>query len=104
MNLNIESVHFKADKKLILLINEKIDKLKEHHQIINTDVILKIGTKPENKIVEIKLSCDGCSFYAKKNSETFEQSMDMVTEALRRQLRKKKTRLLDKKRKRKETF
>ena len=96
MKVNIESPHFKVDNKLVLLINEKINKLIEHHSqlILNGDVILRIGDYPENKIVEIKLNCEGCNFIAKKNSETFEQSLDMVVEALRRQLRKKKTKTI----------
>ena len=95
MKLNIESPHFKVDNKLTLLINDKIAKLIEHHsQILNGDVTLKLGVYPENKIVEIKLNCEGCNFIAKKNSETFEQSLDMVVEALRRQLRKKKTKTI----------
>jgi len=99
MNLNIESVHFKTDNKLVFFIKEKIKKLTEHHQhIIDVDVILGIGNKPENKIVEIKLNCQGCSLYSKKQSENFERSIDMATEALRRQLRKQKTKRLKKER------
>ena len=97
MNLNIESIHFIIGKKLGLFIEEKIKKLIEHnHYIIDVDVVLVIGNKPENKIVEIKLNCNGCSFYAKKQSDTFEHSVDMVVEALRRQLRKQKTKRLKK--------
>ena len=100
MKVNIESLHFKADDGLVLFINEKIEKLKEHNnQIISSDVILRLGKRPENKIVEIKLNCDGCNFYAKKTSETFEKTTDMVIEALRRQLRKYKTKTIVKKRK-----
>lgn len=92
MKVNVESVRFKIDSGLETLINEKIQKLTEHHNnILNGDVILKLGTKPENKIVEIKLHCEGCSFISKKQSETFEHALDMTIEALRRQLRKRKT-------------
>ena len=94
MKINIESIHFKIDKKLELLINEKINKLTEHHTILNSDVILKIGTKPQNKIIEVKLNCQGCNFHSEKNSETFEHSITMVTEALRRQLQKHKTKTI----------
>ena len=94
MLTNIESIHFKVGSKLTVLINEKINKLKEHNQILNSDVILTLGNKPDNKIVEIKLNCEGCSFVSKKQSKTFEQSLDMVIEALRRQLRKQKTKTI----------
>lgn len=96
MKLNVESVHFKADTKLLDFITEKVSKLKEHHdEIINGDVILKLDSK-HNKVVELKLYCNGCDFYAKKISGTFEKSTDMATEALRRQLRKHKTKVTGK--------
>lgn len=95
MKLNVQSIHFKADTKLLELIDEKVNKLKEHHnEIINSDVILKLDSKqPSNKVVEIKLHCNGCNFYAKKISSSFEKATDMVVEALRRQLRKHKTKI-----------
>ena len=92
MKVNIESVHFRTGKKLVLFINERIEKLVEHHQkILNIDVVLELGNKPDNKIVEIKLNYEGRLLYAKKQSDTFEKSVDLAVEALRRQLRKKKT-------------
>lgn len=96
MKLNVESIHFKADRVLLSFIDDKINKLKEHHEeIINGDVILKLDSK-HNKVVEIKLHCNGCYFYAKKISDTFEKSTDQVVEALRRQLRKHRTKITGK--------
>jgi len=95
MNVKIDSVHFKADKDLLLYINNRIDKLTNFYDgILNGNVILKIGNNiPNNKIVEIKLICKGHNFYASKESKSFEKSVDLAIEALRRQIRKRKTKI-----------
>ena len=99
MNLKINSVHFKTDKGLDLFIKNKIDKLSGFYEgILNGNVTLKLGNDPiNNKVVEIKLNCEGCSFYAKKEAKSFERSTEMVVEALRRQIRKKRTKSSPKK-------
>jgi len=91
MNIKINSVHFDADKKLEDFITKKINKLTEKHDnIINVDVTLKIDNSQdrENKVAEIKINAKGNEFFSKKQSASFEESTDEVTEALRRQLKK----------------
>ena len=58
MKVNINSVHFKADKKLLDFINEKVEKLTSmYNGVIGSDVILKVENSdtPENKVAEIRL-------------------------------------------------
>ena len=55
MNININSVHFKADKNLEQFITKKIERVgKLHEGIFGSDVTLKLENtdKPENKIAE----------------------------------------------------
>ena len=58
MNIQIQSVHFAADKQLKDFINKKVEKLISiDDSIINVDVYLKVD-KPEshdNKIAEIEI-------------------------------------------------
>jgi putative sigma-54 modulation protein len=93
MKVNINSVHFKADRKLVSFIEQKIDKLSVFHDgIIGGDVSLKLSNKPDgdNKIAEIRLNVKGYDLFAKKQSNTFEEATDQAVEALRRQLNKHK--------------
>ena len=93
MKVNINSVHFKADKKLEDFINEKVGKLSNMYDgVIGSDVILKVDNtdSPENKIAEIRLLIRGNDLYAKKQCKTFEEATDTAIEALRRQLKKHK--------------
>ena len=97
MKVNISSVHFDADQKLIDYINERISKLETFYdKIIDSNVVLKVDKAQdrENKLVEIKLSVPGKDLFAKKQEKTFEEATDSVIEALRRQIRKHKTKEL----------
>lgn len=96
MKVKIHSIHFDADQKLINFVQEKVDKLDHYFdQIIDGEVFLKIDNADnnENKIAEIKLSIPGNNLFAKKQCKTFEEAIDSVIEALRRQIRKKKGKL-----------
>lgn len=97
MTINIQSVHFNADKKLIGFINEKVEKLTTFYGgIINTEVILRLdkGDNAENKIVEIKMLGKGHEFFAKKQCGSFEEATDLACEALKTQVKKHKEKLL----------
>jgi len=93
MKININSVHFKSDKKLDDFIKEKIEKLSTLYDgVLGSDVKLKIekSENQENKITEIRLDVRGYDLFAKKQSKTFEEATDGAVEALRRQLAKHK--------------
>jgi ribosomal subunit interface protein len=100
MNIQVNTVHFTADQKLIDFTNKKVSKLDTYFDgILGIEVILKVD-KPEtanNKIAEIKLSIPGTDYlFAEKQTDTFEESIDMAIEAIRRQLTKFKEKLKDK--------
>ena len=93
MNLIINSVHFKADKKLEDFIKEKLVKLPSvYYGVIGAEVKLKLDNNdsPENKIVEIRLMVKGNDLFAVKEAKTFEEATSKATDVLRRQLRKHK--------------
>jgi putative sigma-54 modulation protein len=93
MKVKINSVHFKADKKLIEFIEQRVDKLSLYHDgIISGDVLLKLSnqTDRENKIAEIRLLVKGYDLFAKKQSSTFEEATDQAIDALKRQITKHK--------------
>ncbi len=96
MNVKINSVHFKADKKLTDFINDKVGKLSGMYDgVIGSDVTLKVenSDSPDNKIAEIRLIIRGNDLFAKKHSSTFEEATDVAVEALRRQLTRHKSKI-----------
>lgn len=96
MNTKINSVHFKADKKLETFIKEKLDKMPSIYDgVIGSEVTLKIENVevPKNKVVEIRLIVRGYDLFAKKQAKTFEEATDLVSEALKKQLVKHKEKI-----------
>lgn len=93
MEINIEAVGFKADAKLEAFIEKKIIKLsKFNDSIVGAEVKLRLESSDtkENKVVEINLNVPNAEIFAKRNSASFEEAADSVSEALRKQLQKRK--------------
>jgi putative sigma-54 modulation protein len=93
MNIQIHSVRFDADKKLIDFVHQKLDKLTQYGEdIVNAEVFLRIDNDQDhvNKISEIKLDLSGGPLFAKKQSKTFEEATDEAIEALRKQITRHK--------------
>jgi len=93
MKIKIQSIHFTPDSKLINFINKKIEKVTSiDDSIIKIDVFLKIDRpeSPINKIVEIRIHTSKGERFAKKQCDTFEESVDLAIQALRKQVLKHK--------------
>ena len=93
MQVQIHSVHFDADQRLLEFIQEKLDKLNTFHdQIMTCEVFLRIekNDQRDNKLCDVKLHAPGVDFFAKRRAASFEASLDEVAKALRRQIRKHK--------------
>ena len=100
MNIQVKTVHFTADQKLVDFVNKKVPKLDTYFDgIISAEVIMKV-VKPEtanNKVAEIKLSIPGTDYlFAEKQADSFEEAIDLAIDAIRRQLAKFKEKLKDK--------
>jgi len=93
MNIQIHSVRFDADKKLINFIHQKVGKLTQFGEdIVNAEVYLRLDNdqERENKISEIKLDLSGGPLFAKKQSKTFEEATDNAVDALKKQITRHK--------------
>ena len=89
----MHAIHFKADKKLLTFIQERLNKLEQFNdQIVSAEVFLKLDKdrEKENKIAEIKLHVPGKDMFAKKQCKSFEEATNVAIEALRRQIMKDK--------------
>ena len=94
MNYQIQSIHFSLNKKLKFLINRKVNKLLSINERINSvSIYMKIEKKStfNNKLIEIKLNAPNFKFFAKKQANSFEESVDLVFRALRKQILKIKS-------------
>ncbi len=97
MEVQVHAIHFTADQKLIDFIQEKVSKLELFFDnIIACEVYLKLdkSQEKENKISEVKLLIPGKTLIAKKQCKSFEEATDLVVEALRKQVKKHKEKVV----------
>jgi putative sigma-54 modulation protein len=94
MNVNIQTVRFNPDSKLIDYVTKKILKLNTFHdRIIRVDVFLKLDNVVhtiKDKIAEIKVDIPRQHFFVKCSSKSFEESFDSAFDSLVNQVKKKK--------------
>jgi putative sigma-54 modulation protein len=100
MKLNIHSVHFTADQKLLDFIQTKANKLDTFYdRITSGEVYLRVSTdkdiKGNNKIVEVKLFVPGGSLFVKEQEASFEAATDIAVDALKAQLKRIKEKATD---------
>jgi putative sigma-54 modulation protein len=94
MNVNIQTVRFDADAKLLDHVSRKVRKLNNFHDRITTvEVFLKLDNvvhQIKDKIAEIKVLVPRHEFFVKQSSKSFEASFDSALEALINQIKRQK--------------
>ena len=93
MNIQIHSLKFDADKKLLDFVSQKVNKLTQYtDDIVSAEVFLRLENDEdrENKVTEIKVEYPRGPLFARKQSKTFEEATDLVVDALKRQIVKQK--------------
>ncbi|RAW03093.1 ribosome hibernation-promoting factor, HPF/YfiA family [Pseudochryseolinea flava] len=95
MKLQVQSIHFDADRKLIDFIQRKLDKLHTFYdRVVDGEVFLRLNNEGiENKTVEIKLRVPGSLLFATEKARSFEEATGLAATALQMQLRKFKTKI-----------
>ena len=98
MNVNIQTVHFDADSKLVSYVETRISKIYQFHEKITTvDVYLKLDNVVhtiKDKIAEIKINIPGHHFFVKQSSKSFEQSFDEALNSMITQIKRKKEKIM----------
>lgn len=95
MNITFQAVNFKADKKLINFITEKVNKLDLFYdKIVDAIVFLKLDNNStnSNKIIELKLNVSSATLFVTEIHSSFEAACDVSVDAMRNQLMKYKGR------------
>jgi putative sigma-54 modulation protein len=93
MNIQIHSLKFDADKKLLDFVTQKVNKLSlVTDDIVSAEIILKLekDEERENKVTEIRVEYPKGPLFARKQSKTFEEATDLVIAALKKQIVKQK--------------
>lgn len=98
MNVQIQTVRFDADQKLVDHIQKKLEKLKTFHdKITGVEVYLKLDSlseKVRDKVAEIRVSIPKHSLFAKSESKIFEESFDNAFASLVEQIKRQKQKMI----------
>ena len=98
MNVNIQSLHFVADSKLVALIEKKVAKLAQFHErITKVDVFLKLDNVAHNikdKVAEIRVHVPKHDLFVKHSSKSFEESFDIALDSVINQIKRKKEKMV----------
>jgi putative sigma-54 modulation protein len=100
MKIQVQTVHFDADTRLLAFVEERIQRLSRvFNNIMEVEVYLRLqstGGKIQDKIAEIKIHMPGTILIDKKISSSFESAVLVSVESLKRQVQKKKGKWIDK--------
>ena len=93
MKVEIQSVKFDADKKLVDFIQAKMNKMDRFvENALSSQVTLKIDKDDEqgNKVAVVKLDVAGGDLLAERRCKTFEEAIDQCLDAIKKQIDKYK--------------
>ncbi len=96
MNIQIHSLKFNADKKLLDFIEAKMQKLSQlNESMISAEIFLRLDKSDiqANKITEIKIEMPRTSLFAKKQCKSFEEATDQAIDALKKQITRQKEKI-----------
>lgn len=96
MNVNIQSLKFDADQKLVDFVQEKVGKMERFvDHVVGVEVTMRIDKDNArgNKVTMIRLEVPGNDLIAEYQSKTFEESVDLCIDALKKQIDKHKEKL-----------
>ena len=93
MKVEIQSVKFDADKKLVDFIQAKMNKMDRFvENALSSQVTLKIDKDDEqgNKVAVVKIDVAGGELLAERRCKSFEEAIDICLDAIKKQIDKYK--------------
>lgn len=95
MNVNIQTVKFDADKRLVEFVEHKMAKMDRFaDRSTGADVVLKLDKDFDkgNKVATVTIHMPGSDLVSEQRAKTFEEAIDLAIDALKRQNEKLKER------------
>jgi putative sigma-54 modulation protein len=87
MKINVQSIKFDADVKLLEFTEKKLSKLdKFFDPIISVDVKFSLLSENENKNVRVNVSVPGNSVVVERNANSFETAINECADILKEKL------------------
>jgi ribosome-associated translation inhibitor RaiA len=99
MKINIQSIGFSPRQELIDFVHQKLNTFsKLYGQNIGSEVCLKLdkSATKDNKICGIRLLIPGNDLLVSAQYKRFEEAVTQAVETLKRQIKKRKTKIIGK--------
>ena len=98
MKIDIQSIHFDSDQKLLDYVNKKAERLTKYfNRITEVFIFLKLentsSMNVQSKLVEIKVLLPGNTLFSKEQAPSFEAAADESFDHIRRQLKRHKEKI-----------
>ncbi len=91
MKLNVQSIKFDADAKLLEFTEKKVSKLDRFFEpIISVDVKFSLLSDAANKNVRINVAVPGSSVVVERNAASFETAVNECVDILKEKLTRMK--------------
>jgi len=84
MEINVQSIKFNADQKLLDFIDKKLGKIEKFYEgVIRTEVNLSLLADPMNKNVKVRVIIPGNELVVERHADTFENAVVSCADVLK---------------------
>ena len=95
--INVKSLKFNADEKLLDFIDKKVGKVEKFFDNMgDIDVTLSLSPEPENKVVRLQTRVPGEDLVIERNAKTFEEAVTEAADAMKEKIVRAKERRFEK--------
>ena len=97
MEINVKSLKFNADQKLLDFVQKKVSRLSKFFEGIDTvDVTLSLLKVPDNKGVKLQTRVLGQDLLISRNAKTFEDAVTVAVDAMKESIVRAKEKVTEK--------
>ena len=95
--INVKSLKFDADQKLLDYVEKKVGKLEKFFDNLgDIDVTLTLSPEPDNKNVRLQTRFPGEDLVIERHAKTFEEAVTEATDAMKEKIVRVKEKRFDK--------
>ena len=97
MEINVKSLKFNADQKLLDFVQKKVTKLSRFFEGMDTvEVTLSLSKEPDNKNVKLQTRVLGQDLVITRNAKTFEDAVTAAVDAMKESIVRSKEKVIEK--------
>jgi putative sigma-54 modulation protein len=97
MEINVKSLKFNADQKLLDFVQKKVTRLSKFFEGMDTvDVTLSLSKEPDNKNVKLQTRVLGQDLVITRNAKTFEDAVTAAVDAMKESIVRSKEKVIEK--------